>query len=120
LLILDAVPKELLAYLDRDRRFCKWFVEVAWQRLSDAQRTPKLAKHWSRFGDLTSPKHEVIPVDDKWDDWRGIGEIYFPRWTDLRQEASEIKIYLRLLARPELFQRVRSLKRRTVFRSEIW
>jgi len=119
--MLDAVPKEVLAYLNRDKRFCQWFVEVAWQRLPHAHRTPKLEKHWSQFGDLTSPKHEIIHIDDMWDDWRGIGEIYFRRRGDLRDEAREIRRWMRLLARPEFVQRMQSLRRRMTFRrGDVW
>jgi hypothetical protein len=118
---VDGVPKEILTYLDRDKRFCKWFVEVAWQRLSPTQRTSKLQKHWSQFGNLERPTYKMVPVDDTWDDWRGIGEIHARRAKDVIPEMWEVRRLMRFLAWPELVERGRSWRRRVTWRkSEAW
>ena len=74
-LTIDEVPTEILSYLNQNKRFCQWYVEVAWQRLSETQRYPELEQHWSRFGNLVRQKHKKILVPDGYDDWQGIGEI---------------------------------------------
>jgi hypothetical protein len=63
------VPKEIMDYLEQNRRFCEWYVEVAWQRLPEKEQTEQLKKHWCRFGDLENPKHSCRPIPDKTDDW---------------------------------------------------
>ena len=74
-LIVDEVPPEILSYLNQNERFCQWYVEVAWQRLSETERFSELERHWSRFGNLARGKHKKILVPDDYDDWRGVGEI---------------------------------------------
>ena len=64
-----------MSYLNQNERFCQWYVEVAWQRLSETQRLPELERHWSRFGNLSRQKYKQILVPDIYDDWQGVGEI---------------------------------------------
>jgi hypothetical protein len=72
----DNIPPEILAYFDQNERFCQWYVEVAWQRLSEYDQTPELARHWSRFGNLETPTYKKVLVADAFDDWRGIQQVH--------------------------------------------
>jgi hypothetical protein len=76
LIMADSIPNEILGYLQQNIQFCEWYVEVAWQRLSDDLKSSKLGQHWSRFGNLETPKYQRILVDNAYDDWRGISQVY--------------------------------------------
>jgi len=75
LLIVGRVPNEILRYLDQNERFARWYVEVAWQRLRQEEKTTRLAGHWSRYGNLNNPTFKSIPITDIYDDWLGINQI---------------------------------------------
>ena len=95
LLMVDNVPIELLEYFDMNRRFCEWYVEVAWQRLSEDMKTEGLRRHWARFcGDLDKPRYKRVAVWDDWDDWRGIRQMYLTRPGDVIRELSNLGGYL--------------------------
>ena len=64
-------------------------MEVAWQRLSEEQKVPELAHHWSRFGNIETPKHKKILVADDFDVWRGGLEDVHLRLGDWRSEIQE-------------------------------
>ena len=72
---LGRVPEEILAYLDQNERFAKWYVEVAWQRLREEEKTTRLAGHWSRYGNLYSPTYKSYPIANFYDDWLGIDQV---------------------------------------------
>jgi hypothetical protein len=87
-LIAGRVPPEILAYLDQNERFAKWYVEVAWQRLGEGEKTTRLAGHWSRYGNLNNPTYKSIPVADFYDDWLGIDQVTI---SNIRQQYVEIR-----------------------------
>lgn len=63
----------------------------------------------------------MVPVDDAWDDWRGIGEIHARQAKDVIPEMWEVRRLMRYLAWPELGERARSWRRRVAWRkSEVW
>jgi hypothetical protein len=76
-LIVGRVPAEILTYLDGSKRFAKWYVEIAWQRLREEERTTRLAGHWSRYGNLTNPTYKSIRIADFYDDWLGVDQVTF-------------------------------------------
>lgn len=41
-----------------------------------ALKSPTLAQHWSRYGDVLNPTHKKIPVPDSYDDWLGIQRFF--------------------------------------------
>ena len=82
-MIAEKVPAEMMEYFEQNRRFCEWYVEVAWQRLCEEMKTEQLRQHWSRFGILEKPKIERIDVHDGWDDWRGVRSVYLTRSTSM-------------------------------------
>ena len=67
------VPHQIKDYLVQHEQFVNWYVEVAWQRLQDHDKTETLKQHWSEYGNLDNPKSQCIPVSDNYDDWLGIG-----------------------------------------------
>jgi hypothetical protein len=67
------VPQQIKDYLAQHEQFVNWYVEVAWQRLQDHDKTETLKRHWSEYGNLDNPKSHCIPVSDNYDDWVGIG-----------------------------------------------
>ena len=70
--------------------FCKWYVEVAWQRLPEQYKSAHLARHWNLFGNVENPQYPMIPIPDFTDDWRGISQIPF-RMSGIVQEYSSFK-----------------------------
>jgi hypothetical protein len=69
------VPQQIQDYLMLTKEFCKWYVEVTWQRLPEKYKTRELELHWSRFGDLENPKYKKVLTPDYYDDWKGTGQI---------------------------------------------
>jgi hypothetical protein len=84
--VIDKVPLEILHYLELHKRFCEWYVEVAWQRLPQQMKAQGLKRHWGRFADLERPRNKVVEVRDSWDDWRGVQQIHVTRLGDVLRE----------------------------------
>lgn len=87
-LIAGRVPEEILGYLDQNERFAKWYVEVAWQRLREEERTSSLVGHWSRYGNLNNPMYKCIPIANFYDDWLGIDQFTL---SNIRQQYAKLK-----------------------------
>jgi hypothetical protein len=121
LLIVDNVPVELLEYFDINRQFCEWYVEVAWQRLSEDMKTEGLRRHWARFsGALDKPRYKSVAVSDDWDDWRGIRQMYLTRPGDVIRELSNLGGYLIRGRFGELGDSLDSLPKRASVLNKKW
>jgi hypothetical protein len=113
------VPAEILAYLDQSGRFCRWYVEVAWQRLAEVDKTPELARHWARFGNITAPANKKVPVPDAFDDWRGIQQVHL-RPGSIAQELKRIGSVLIRGQMNQVFTLLDSLPKRTNLVNRRW
>jgi len=96
--------------LAEKRDFAKWYVEVAWQRLADRDKTDALEKHWSEYGDLKQPEYLRRPISDKYDDWLGISHLT-STWQVLKDRKREKWWHL---------SEWKSAVRRLRFRDKIW
>jgi hypothetical protein len=105
--------------LDQNERFCQWYVEVAWQRLAEQDKTPELRRHWSRFGNLETPTYNKVLVQDGFDDWRGIQQVHL-RLDSLARELKRAGTFLIKGHFDELFFQIDSLPKRMKMINRRW
>lgn len=110
----------MMEYFEQNQRFCQWYVEVAWQRLSEEMKTDGLRQHWSRFGNLEKPRFEKIALHDRWDGWKGLRPVYLTRPGSMLMELSDIAGCLLRGQLGEVRKRLGSLPRRANLVSRQW